>query len=350
MRRLSSGPRRSHSAASGGPPVRAMSSVLIRSTFMPRARFVMSARRVSTGGALPFMKRSGLMRAMTNGRRYGLWKPRFLRRSTTAPTASSSASSASPLAHRDRGGERPADPFLASSEDGMVCAAGEPRSLLVREAERRKRRLLELERQRVLALVASARRDQVAIHARHAERTLAEVVRLLDVERQDLVGDRRLGHDERDERLRAELAEGRQAMVAVRDPVELPGVSACLAHRDHGVEEALRLVHRVREPADVRVRDVALERCRRDHVDGQRAEEEHVPAERLAIRGQHGAAVLDHRGGQGADVGRKLRYRELARGELGRAERHSAALPARPAGFSFAWHGETIDPARGVGT
>src|SRR5689334_8268603 len=63
-----------YSAASGGPPVRATSSALMRSTFIPRARFVIVASSSSTGGSSPFMKRTGLMRAITKGRRYGLWK------------------------------------------------------------------------------------------------------------------------------------------------------------------------------------------------------------------------------------------------------------------------------------
>src|SRR5262245_26526419 len=61
------------------------------------------------------------------------------------------------LALRKRCGERPADPFLALPEHRVVRATGEPRSPLVREAERGQRRLLELECQRVLALVAASR-------------------------------------------------------------------------------------------------------------------------------------------------------------------------------------------------
>src|SRR4029079_17221493 len=84
-----------HSPASGAPPLRATSVLRILSRFMPRARLVMLGKSSSSGGGSPFMKRSGLTRATTKLRRYGLVSPRALSPSTAAVTASSKASSSS---------------------------------------------------------------------------------------------------------------------------------------------------------------------------------------------------------------------------------------------------------------
>ena len=53
----------------------------------------------------------------------------------------------------------------------------------------------------------------------HADRLLAQVVRLLDVQRQDLVGDRALRHQQRQHALGAQLLERGQPVVAVGRPV-----------------------------------------------------------------------------------------------------------------------------------
>src|SRR5581483_1944021 len=58
-----------HSTPSGAPPLRATSSPLILSMFMPRARLVIEGKSSSSGGGVPLMKRSGLTRATTKLRR-----------------------------------------------------------------------------------------------------------------------------------------------------------------------------------------------------------------------------------------------------------------------------------------
>ena len=70
-------------------PMRATSSVLILSTSMPRARLVIDGSSSSSGGGSPLMKRSGLVRATTKLRRYGLLNPRAFSAATAAVTASS---------------------------------------------------------------------------------------------------------------------------------------------------------------------------------------------------------------------------------------------------------------------
>ena len=64
-------------SSSGDPPVPARSCGLIFSTlnFAARSRIVLSTS--SSGGGSPLIQRSGLMRATTNERRYGLTRPTF---------------------------------------------------------------------------------------------------------------------------------------------------------------------------------------------------------------------------------------------------------------------------------
>ncbi len=137
-------------------------------------------------------------------------------------------------------------------------------------------------------------------------------------------------------------------MVAVRNPVDLLRVlvtvraRALLAYGDHGVEEALGLVHRLRQATHVGVRDVALERRRRDPVDRQRAQEEHVAAERLSIRRQDGAAVPLDCVGQRTNVGRHVRHGEIARRQIRRSQRHPFPLARCPTRLPLARHPRRI--------
>src|SRR4029453_11765175 len=76
-------------APSGAPPVRDTSSFLILPTSIPFPRLVIDGSSSSIGGGSPLMKRSGLLRATTKLRRYGLLKPRsfsFPIASVTAPS------------------------------------------------------------------------------------------------------------------------------------------------------------------------------------------------------------------------------------------------------------------------
>ena len=92
--------------------------------------------------------------------------------------------------------------------------------------------------------------------------------------------------EQRDDRSRAELSHRLQAMVAVRRPV-----AVVLADRDDRIEKAAERLDHVHQPLDVRLRGIALKRRRLDAVDRQRGEQHRRPAERLAIRRQHHAAV-----------------------------------------------------------
>src|SRR5579872_1064151 len=81
--------RRPHS--SGAPPLRATWSARILAASKRRA-LPSILSMVSSKSASPRLKRSGLMRATTKARRYGLSKPRDLRLATAAVTASLSSS------------------------------------------------------------------------------------------------------------------------------------------------------------------------------------------------------------------------------------------------------------------
>ena len=170
---------------------------------------------------------------------------------------------------------------------------------------------------------------------------------LLDVEREDLVRDLALRHEQREHAPRPELLQRGQAMATVRRQV-----SVALPDRHDGIEVPLRLVHREREPADVRIRDVALEGRALDLLDGERAEEERVAAERLAVRREHRATVRLDRLRELVERGRALQDREVAGPELGRLELHplagagAAALRHRAL---LLGHERIVTPARRAG-
>ena len=145
-------------------------------------------------------------------------------------------------------------------------------------------------------------------------------MRLLDVEREDLVGHLALRHHQREDRFRAQLLERSQPMAAVRR-----AEAVLLAHGDDGIEVAPRLVHRPRQLEHVRVGDVALEGSRFDLVHRERGEEQRMSAERLAVGGQHRAALFFDGRGQFLQLGRRRFQTELRRLQLGGLELHSLA-------------------------
>src|SRR4029077_2017169 len=79
-------------ASSGGPAAPARSVGLIFSTlnFVARSRIVLNTS--SNDGASPLIHRSGLIRATTKERKYGLTSPRSFSLLTTAATFSSNSS------------------------------------------------------------------------------------------------------------------------------------------------------------------------------------------------------------------------------------------------------------------
>src|SRR5437660_11784677 len=81
----------SYVSSSGGPAAPARSCGLIFSTLnlAARSRIVLSTS--SSGGGSPLIQRSGLMRATTNERRYGLARPRSFSFFTAAATFSCAA-------------------------------------------------------------------------------------------------------------------------------------------------------------------------------------------------------------------------------------------------------------------
>ena len=126
-----------------------------------------------------------------------------------------------------------------------------------------------------------------------------------------MVGDLRLGDYERDDGLRPQLLHRRQPMEPVRRPV-LPVVGR---DSDHRIEIPSELVDRVGDPADMGLRQVALERRRLDAVDRQSGKQLPVSAEGITVRREHGTAVL-------LDVLRELldRGRWRATGDTARIE------------------------------
>ena len=85
-----------------------------------------------------------------------------------------------------------------------------------------------------------------------------------------------------------------------------------------GIEEAVEGVDHSRQPLDVRLGEVALERRRLDLVERQGGEDLPVAAERVAVGAERGAAVLADGVGQGRNGRRRLARRDFLDGEAAR--------------------------------
>jgi hypothetical protein len=143
------------------------------------------------------------------------------------------------------------------------------------------------------------------------QRPLSQVVRLFGVEGQDAVRHLHLGDDQRHDGPAAQSLHRFQPVVAVGRPV----LAFIGAHRDHRIEKAVQLIDGDGQLVGVRLRQIALEGCRLDPVDGQAGQHLPVAAQRVFIGPQHRAAILFDRLGQARDFGRRRRRGEAARRE-----------------------------------
>ena len=208
----------------------------------------------------------------------------------------------------ERLGQRGAEELVDPPEHRVIGAAGEAPVLHVAEAERHERRLLELGLELSLGPVVEL--GQALRQPGHLERALAEVVGLLGVEQQDAVRHLGLGHHDGDGGVGAEGAHRGEAVVAVGRPV----VAVVGAHDDHRVEVAAEPVDGGAELGDVGVGEVALVGRGLDQVDRQSGEDLPVAAERIAVRGEDGAAVgLDRLGQPGDGGGRRAGAQRVGR-------------------------------------
>src|SRR5262249_31760426 len=112
-------------------------------------------------------------------------------------------------------------------------------------------------------------------------------MRLLGIERQDLEGDLRIRHEERDHGLDAELLQRLQAVIAVRRQV-----LAVLADRDDRIEEPPERPDDGHELLHVRVGGVALVRRRLDAAHPPRRPRQRRAAEWIGIATEDGALVF----------------------------------------------------------
>jgi hypothetical protein len=108
----------------------------------------------------------------------------------------------------------------------------------------------------------------------------------------------------------AELPHRLQAVVPVRRPIAL-GV----ADDDQRIEKASDFLDDGHQPFHVRLRRVALIRCRLDRVDRQGDEQDGRPAERIVIRPEHCTAIVLDAGSQLANLARLSSFAHLAGGE-----------------------------------
>src|SRR5207244_9995806 len=172
----------------------------------------------------------------------------------------------------------------------------QPAPGFIAQAERQERRLLELERVALLRVVGHL--GERARHADGLERLLAQVVRLLGVERETLEGDLRVGHDERGDRADAELLQRLQTMVAVWRQV-----LAVVADGDDRIEEAADRLDDAHQPLDVRIRRIALVRRRLDLLYRKARQHDRLPAEWIVVATEHGAAIIFNLTGEAVDLG-----------------------------------------------
>src|SRR2546422_8631124 len=203
-----------------------------------------------------------------------------------------------------------------------------PLVLLVEKAQRDEVRGLELERPRLLGGLGFVL-DERAVHTDDLERLLLEVVRLLDVEGENL--EDHLGFDDEDgwDDVRLELVEDDAPVIAVRRPVDpRPG-------RDHHdrVHETVEPLDRLGEALDVGGREVALVRARLAPDAGQEAEDLPVLADGLLVEGQDLAAVPRDLRGQLLRLSGWLVVRHRSPAGVGRTLAHAGPSPAHTGAF-----------------
>ena len=129
------------SSSMGPPPARTTSSCRIFSTLNFAAVFCIRPSTSSKSNSVDVEKRIGLMRATTNGRRYGLVKPRFFSLSTMDAhlVVDREDEAGAPLALLQRFRQRLVEEVVDPAEQRLIRAAAEARTLFVRRAERQER-------------------------------------------------------------------------------------------------------------------------------------------------------------------------------------------------------------------
>jgi hypothetical protein len=93
---------------------------------------------------------------------------------------------------------------------------------------------------------------------------------------------------------------------------------AARGHGDHRIEISVEAVDGARDTADVRLGEIALEWRRLDRRNRQRGEDLPVGAERVAIDGERGSAVVFDRSSERFDGRRWLRTGETSSVETAR--------------------------------
>ena len=108
-------------------------------------------------------------------------------------------------------------------------------------------------------------------------------------------------HEQRDDGAMPEFFQRLQPVVAVRRPVAFVSVST---NDDDGIEEDAHLFDHAHQAFDVRVRRIALIGRGRNPIDGQRHQEQRLPAHRIEIAREHRALALLDDAGKRVEVGR----------------------------------------------
>src|SRR2546425_4496324 len=171
-------------------------------------------------------------------------------------------------------------------QDRRERPARESLVLFVEEAERDEVGGLELRLPALLGARGLVLRER-PVHADDLERFLLEVVRLLDVEGEDLEDHRGLDDEDRRHGVGPELVEHRATVVPVGRPVHAG------LRRDHHdrVHEAVEPLDRLGQTLDVGRREVALIGASLHALSGQEAEDLPVIADRLLVDRERRAAV-----------------------------------------------------------
>ncbi len=250
--------------------------------------------------------------------------PRFLSCPTTSDSAASTAFTEEARSSRVSRvlAKEPGEELVHAPQDRSEGASGKALVLLVDQAEGDEVRRLELEG---VVDLAAARLfvAEPSVHANHLEGALLQVVGLLGVQCQDLVGHVRVGNDDGRGPLRLELPQDRQAVVAVGCPVD----AGLRRDDDDGIHETIDLPDHLLEALGVGGREVALVGRRRDGIGREEGEDVPMVPHRLAIDREGVAAVGLDPLGEGRHGPRRI-----AVGERREPRRHpSPPITPRPA-------------------
>src|SRR5437867_3574967 len=129
--------------------------------------------------------------------------------------------------------------LIRAPENRMIGAAAKPAVFEITETKRDQRGFLEF--QCISFFVGLVERSKLLVHLDDFQRALTQVVRLLGIQREDLIRRGSFRDDNADNTFGAQRPHGRQTMIAIGRPVACIALFAFSAHDNDRIEETPEL-------------------------------------------------------------------------------------------------------------